>query len=614
MAPARDAATAIAAINHGADAVYMGAPAFGARAAAGNSVEDIAMVVKAAEPFGVKVYVTLNTIIYEHELQAAAELVKQLYEAGVDALIVQDMALLKMDIPPIELHASTQADGRTPEKIANLAAAGFSQIVVPREFSLEEIRAAAKAANGTPLEVFVHGALCVSYSGDCQAGFAISGRSANRGECPQICRMEFKLTDAQGREIEPSDGGGATRHWLSLADMRRIDRLGELAMAGASSFKIEGRLKSVGYVKNVTAAYSQALNEFIKTAPSDFRRASFGSVSYNFTPDPALSFNRGFTRYFLEEGDRRGLQSWRSPKSIGREIGKMKARRGNAIEVDTKLELHNGDGLGWFDLDGKFKGFRVNRAEGNMVYAAPGAEIPSKIGTVLYRNSDAVREAQMARNDTAKRVIDVNFTLRHLADGRIAIDASDVRGMSVTICSDEAYNDEARSAQADARRNTMARLGDTVYRMNDIDDRLGNLFVAASALTALRRKAVEALDRAWHIARRRNLRKASTLAKDSLANVTTTYHDNVANSQAKAFYEEHGAKVAAMAAEVKRPVGEMRVMTTRYCLRRELGACLKTAEATQLPKGDLYLSTPAAKLRVEFDCARCGMNIYLKNH
>ncbi len=612
LAPARDADTAIAAINHGADAVYMGAPAFGARAAASNSLDDVRRVADYAHIFGVRLYITLNTIIYENELSQITQLVADLYRMGVDAIIVQDMALLSPTLPPIQLHASTQTDARSAAKVALLAQAGFSQIVVPREFSLEEIREAAAAAarHGSDIEVFVHGALCVSYSGDCHAGVLLTGRSANRGECPQICRLQFNLTDSKGTPIASlPDGGPATRHWLSLADMNRLAHLTQLAEAGASSFKIEGRLKNISYVKNVTAAYSRALDQVVAESGGRYVRASYGRSRHNFAPDVSRSFNRGFTSYFLTPGDsaERHITSWQSPKWTGKQVAVVKRVKGNTLQVNASEEIHNGDGLGYFDSQGRFQGFRINRAEGAMLYPAPGTILPPA-GTILYRNSDTAREALMSRDDTAERRIDVDMTLRHLTDGRLALDLRDERGNSVSVTSTEVYNDTARTPQETQRLGILQRLGDTVYSLASLNDLAGDTFIPSKSLTALRRSGIEALDRAWRIHRPIARRKASTLSADALKELSTTYHDNVANSLAAEFYTSHGATVGQRAAEVDKPQGRVRIMTTRYCLRRSLGACLRTPQGRNLPP-DLYLDAPVGRLRLDFDCKNCNMQV-----
>lgn len=610
LAPARNSATAIAAINHGADAVYIGAPAFGARAAAANSLEDISEVVSYAHRFGVKVYVTLNTIIYEDELEAVRNLAGQLWRIGVDALIVQDMGILELDIPPIDLHASTQTDARPIEKIRRLARSGFSQVVLPREFSLLEISEASKAIPDTRIEVFVHGALCVSYSGDCQAGAVLTGRSANRGECPQICRLEFTLTNKDGHPVTPPDGGSPTRHWLSLADLNRLDYLADLIEAGASSFKIEGRLKSADYVKNVTAAYSKALDKIIEMSDGKHRRQSFGSVETSFTPDVSQAFNRGFTPYFLKSANHdTGITSWNTPKWIGRPVGEVVGVKGNSLKIRIREQINNGDGLGFFNSDGRFTGFRVNRAEGNLIFPAPGADVPTVHGTKLYRNADVGWDAKMARADSAVRTISVDMTLRRLPDGRIALDASDERGCSISVTSAERFNDVARSPQGEQRHSLIERLGDTIYRLKSLNDLCGDIFIPAKALAALRRQAVDALDSNRRMRFRRTLRRPSTLDPDSMKGLVSDYHDNISNPLAEHFYRSHGAETGARAVEIEKPKGAIRIMTTRYCLRRELGCCLKTPQGDKLPR-ELFLDAPIGRLRLSFDCPSCTMQVH----
>lgn len=616
LAPARDMATAIAAIDHGADAVYIGAPAFGARAAAGNSIDDLTQVVDYAHKFGARVYVTLNTIIYDNELEQVSALIRQLYDIGVDALIVQDLGILNMDIPPIELHASTQTDARTADKIALLAKAGFSQIVVPREFSLEQIKEAVHTAEQyqASIEVFVHGALCVSYSGDCHAGAVLTGRSANRGECPQICRLQYKLTDSVGRRVKLPDNGSDMRYWLSLADMNRLGRLAELVDAGATSFKIEGRLKSVSYVKNVTAAYSRALDEIVANSGGRLARASYGRTTLNFKPDATKSFNRGFTDYFLNSQvkDYTGISSWKTPKWIGRPIAKTIQIKGKSLIVKATEPVNNGDGIGYFDEGGNYIGFRVNRVEGNVLYPAPGSKFPARAGVTLYRNADVEHEARMERKDSSIRSIALTMTLRRSADHRIVLDVADERGNSISVATENTYSDTARTPQDGQRRSILERLGDTIYLLENLDDRLGDVFVPSKDLTALRRSAVSLLDDAWHIRYERHYRKKSQLEADALSCVATSYHDNVANHLSEGFYCGHGAKINEKAIEVCPAKGSVRVMTTRYCLRRSLGACLKTPDRDKLPQ-DLYLEAPIGRLRLEFDCKNCNMQVYYDN-
>lgn len=600
----------MAAIAHGADAVYIGGPAFGARSAATNSIEDIKRVVDVAHDFDARVYVTINTILTDDELEPARRIIVQLWEAGVDALIVQDPAILLLDIPPIDLHASTQWNSMDIKRLEMLAHAGFSQIVLPREYSLEQIKHAATViGDKARLEAFVHGALCVSYSGGCYAGQVLSQRSANRGCCPQICRLPFTLTDATGKAVSVPDGGSASRHWLSLADMNRLDSLADLADAGVTSFKIEGRLKPTAYVKNVTAAYSQALDRIVAASNGKYRRASSGSVHLNFSPDTRRTFNRGFTRYFLGAADRRNITSWATPKWVGMPVATVQALDRHALVVKSSTPLHNGDGLGWFDSRGAFHGFRVNRIEGNKIFTLIGSDTPTDAGVKLFRNNDIAFETAMARPDTARRAISLSMVLRHTPSGRIAIDVDIDGGIHASIASDEVFTDRARSPQLERRRDTMSRLGDTVYELSSLDDRLDDIFVPASALADLRRRAIEALDLARNLNRRRPRRLPSTLPADAFAGMHIDFKANVANHLAREFYTSHGAIEVDDAIEVKIPDGEIEVMTTAYCLRRELGACLRESGAKLLPRA-LFLDAPAGRLRLAFDCPNCRMKVY----
>lgn len=610
LAPARTPLEARQAILFGADAVYIGGPAFGARSAACNSIDDIREVVALARPFGVKVYVTLNTIIYDKELDAVSTLIHTLYNIGVDALIVQDMALLEMDLPPIDLHASTQTDARTAEKAALLYQAGFSQIVLPRESSLTEIKAYSKAVPEADLEVFVHGALCVSYSGDCHAGVSLTGRSANRGECPQICRLKYTLQDAEGRPVTPPDGESPTRYWLSLADMNRIDYLADLAEAGASSFKIEGRLKDANYVLNVTRAYSEALDKVVAASGGRYRRASFGRVITDYKPDLQATFNRGYTPYFLNTASRTGLTSWKTPKWIGRPVAHVTAVGRNFIEIDSSGVISNGDGLTFFRHDGELAGFRVNRADGKRLYAAPGTTLPTRPGTELYRNATARDDSPLS---SARRVIDLNLALGLLPDGRVFLRASDSRGLTSEVESDIPFSDKPKASPLAHRRETLGKLGNTVYSLNSLDDTLTETFIPAKVLVELRRRVIEDLDRqAIEKFKPRKRRKPAPMT-EPFKGLTIDYHSNVANHLAKKFYTDRGAAHVDDAFEVTPPGGTQRVMTTRYCLRRELGACLRTPGASRLPD-DLWLAAPIGRLKLKFDCDNCRMEIYTKTN
>ena len=596
LAPARDASVAIEAIKCGADAVYIGADSHGARVAAGNTVEDIAEVVKFAHQYNARVYVTLNTIIYENEIGAVEKLVARLYNAGVDALIVQDMGVLRMNIPPIALHASTQCDTRDARKAIFLEKVGFSQIVLARELSLREINKIYQSVN-VPLEVFVHGALCVSYSGDCQASCVAMGRSANRGECAQMCRLPYTLEDGNGKVLLEN------KHLLSLKDMNRSTYIKDMIEAGVSSFKIEGRLKDVGYVKNTVAYYRQAIDEVIADNPDKYERASAGRSTYNFTPALEKSFNRGFTDYFLR-GQPDKVASINTPKSQGEKVGVVKAVRGKEIIALLDKPLNNGDGLGYFDENGVLTGFRLNKIEGGKLF--PATMVNLKPGTLLYRNKDKAWDDLLIA-DGVSRTIAVKMVLKTTVDG-IVLDLYDERGNNVSLPLTIEYQ-EAKSPQEESRRRVLSKTGNTIYRVEEIEDNLGNVFIPASVLTDLRRKALDLLDEV-QITRYKTDKR---LEEDKLASLphgnVLTYHDNVANSLSREFYYEHGATHIELAIEVQGEIKEeMVVMNTRYCLRCEMGCCLKTPNAKKWV-GPLYLQSANNRFRLDFDCKECRMKV-----
>ncbi len=604
LAPARDIAIGRQAILHGADAVYVGAESFGARAAACNPVDDLAKLVEFAHSYNTRIYVTLNTLIYDDELLAAEKLIRRLYDIGIDALIVQDLSVLRMDIPPIALHASTQCDTRTPEKARFLQDCGFSQIVLARELSLEEIRAVVSAVT-VPVEVFVHGALCVSYSGDCQASLFATGRSANRGECAQMCRLPYSLTDADGRKLAPD------AHYLSLRDMNRLERIGDLADAGVSSFKIEGRLKDSDYVRNAVAAYSQAIDRVIAASDGRYSRSSSGNVEYAFEPDVSRSFNRRFTSYFLDgrPSQSERLASLESPKWIGVPVGTVISVRGRSLKVDSREPLNNGDGLGYFDRDGRYCGFRVNKVDRGVVYAA--SDIRIEAGTKLYRNRDKVRDDIMS-GETARRSVGLKAVLRRVDSDRISLSFTDECGVmaeQTAVCCEQ----PARSPQLQSRQGVIAKLGGTVYRLAAVDDRIpDDSFVAASVLADLRRRTVALLDNTRKTVYRYDYRRGELAEIKSYSDRPLDRHDNVANRLARKFYADHGIAVREGAAEVDMPdrQSDRRVMTTRYCLRRELGACLRTAAGSRLPS-PLFLRAAGVEYRLDFDCAGCRMMVML---
>lgn len=603
LAPARDADIAIAAIDHGADAVYMGASHHGARADACNTLDDVRRACDYAHRFGGRIYATVNTLVYDDELMEVERLVHELYRIGVDALIVQDLGLLRLDLPPIALHASTQCDLRTPEKARFLESLGFSQLVMARELTLDEIRAIRQVTT-VPLEAFVHGALCVSYSGRCAISQVLKGRSANRGECAQLCRLPYDLVDGKGRVFVES------KHLLSLRDMSRHDRLEQMMTAGVSSFKIEGRLKDVGYVKNVVAYYRHAIDQVIARQPERYRRASFGKVDLTFEPSLEKSFNRGFTHYFLDERhpkDGTAMASVDTPKSQGEYLGRVVRCNGNTLTIDTRSTLANGDGLSYFDTQGEFTGARVNRAlGGGIVLLRERAAIPR--GTAIYRTGDKTFDDLLGKS-SATRCIAVDALLRYTG-GMLTLTLADERGNRVThaIECDLQPADKPQEARQTAE---LAKLGGTIYRLDNAQV-AGNVFIPASLLSRLRRETVELLDRAHLITRPVDKRRP----EDKNASCPTTQlepADNVANHLAEQLYRDHGVIDVVPALEAGATVtASTPLMHTRYCIRRQLGACLKGKNANVLPR-DIFLKTGSTLLKVTCDCRRCEMTITQAN-
>ena len=473
----------MAAIDHGADAVYIGAPHFGARAAAGNSIEDIRRLCDYAHPYGVKVYVTVNTILYDDELEATRQLLLDLEAAGVDAILVQDMAVLQLAADTsLTLHASTQTDNRTPEKVRWLKSLGFARTVLARELSVEEIAQIHAEVPDMPLEVFVHGALCVSYSGLCYASQHCFSRSANRGECAQFCRMKFSLVDADGKEIEHD------RYLLSLKDMNQSDHLLELIEAGATSFKIEGRLKDAAYVKNVTAAYSQRLDAIIRQHPDQYCRASQGHCDYSFTPDLNRTFNRGYTTYFLH-GRQPDIASFDTPKAVGEFVGTVKEIRGDSFNVAGVARFANGDGLCFQNEARQLEGFRANRVEGNRIfpYKMPQGLRP---GMRLYRNNDQKFERVLS-GQSARRKIPVSLSLQAV-EGGFELSA-DLCSQSQSVFLPMTHQKAQKSPRENLVRQ-LTKLGDTIYECQEIDIPADfDYFIPNSQLSELRRGLVEKL-------------------------------------------------------------------------------------------------------------------------
>ena len=590
LSPAKDLACGIEAIRCGADAVYIGAPHFGARAAAGNSVDDIAQLVAYAHQYGVHVYVTMNTIIFDDELEEARMLALKLHEVGVDALITQDMALQQMNLP-IPLNASTQMDNRTPEHVNALAALGFKRVILARELSLDEIKKI-RHATDIELEVFVHGALCVSYSGRCYASQHCFGRSANRGTCAQVCRLAYDLVDVDGNVLVRQ------KHLLSLKDLNRSRSLEALMDAGVTSFKIEGRLKDVAYVKNVTAFYRQKIDEILSRRP-EYRRASYGHEHIDFQPCLEKSFNRGFTDYFLR-GRTEDVSAPDTPKSVGEPVGHVKAVRGREIKVGGLTTFHNGDGLCYFDSKGRLQGFRVNRVEGNVLHLSEAMpEVP--LHAPLYRNYDA-QFVNLVSKKSDERTIMLDIVLTE-SDTGFLLSGTDETGRHVQL----AFPDEkltARTPQRDRVVKELSKLGGTCYEAGSVNVEWEmDYFLPAARVAGWRRALVEKL---------LSLSQPPlVLSERPSADISALDPVNVANRLARQFYEKTGDKPVPPAYELHEPKQGALLMTCKHCVRYSLGACNRHLHNRRYLPEPLYLQMgDGRRFRLSFDCQQCEMHVY----
>lgn len=626
LAPAKNLECGIAAIDHGADAVYIGAAQFGARQTAGNSAEDIAELTRYAHQFGAAVYVTVNTIVYEKELAALEHLLKQLVEMGVDAILVQDMAVLEIykklkaeyvargyRMPA--LHASTQTDNRSADKVKWLKENGFERVVLARELSLEEITNIHKAHPDVELEAFVHGALCVSYSGACYASQYFFNRSANRGECAQFCRMAFDLKDSDGETlIEDS-------YLLSLKDMCQLDRLGDLLEAGVCSLKIEGRLKDANYVKNVVATYSEALNAYIAKHTGKYCRSSYGRCTYTFTPALEKTFNRGFTHYFFN-GRQKDISSFNTPKAMGEYVGYVKEIRRGSFNVAGTAMFANGDGLCFFNRQKKLEGFRVNRVENNRLFPLT---MPKNLepGMALYRNNDIEFERAM-QGKTSTRKLQVRFVV-DVVDGKLTFTATDECGRSANVVLNETP-EKAQKSQHDNIVKQLEKLGNTVWTANEIyiNNSADEFFIPSSRLAAVRRELLEALEDT-PVSNHTDKQAVGETATNSVNANNTVYADtiniaNVANTTAQNYYAAHGVKNAPTAFELNSDykTGSTTatsavppLMTCRYCLRYALGYCVKNGGKRPTWHEPLHLEAKnGIRVRLAFNCAKCQMEVY----
>lgn len=619
LSPAKTAEIGREAILHGADAVYIGGPAFGARHNASNPLEDIAALVAFAHGYRARIFVTMNTIMHDSELELARKQIWQLYEAGVDALIIQDMGLLEMDLPPIQLHASTQCDIRTVEKAKFLGDVGFSQLVLARELTVEQIRKIESEVD-TPLEYFVHGALCVAFSGQCYISHADTGRSANRGDCSQACRLPYTLSDGQGRVV------AYEKHLLSMKDNDQSRNLEALVDAGIRSFKIEGRYKDMGYVKNITAHYRLLLDELLERRP-EFARASSGQTRVLFTPDVDKNFHRGHTDYFAL-GRQDDIGAFDSPKYVGVELGTVARIGSDFIDLATTSPMANGDGLNYMnkretvgiqantaeklgeDKDGETTVQRWRVFPNEVVKSLPGL----KVGTVIHRNRDHHWEAALNKK-SSERKVRVDLRLEEQAGG-LRLVVRDEDGIETATSAEIALQPAQQAEQAAGTlRTNLSKLGNTMFEAGAVELALSQpWFVAASAINALRRDAVAAHEAARLAAWDRPQRKAPAEPPAIYPEQQLSYLANVYNEKARAFYHKHGVQLIDAAYESHEEPGEVSLMITKHCLRFSFNLCPKQAKGVQGVQGQvraepMTLVSGNERYTLRFDCKPCEMHV-----
>lgn len=596
LAPAKNYECGVAAINHGADAVYIAAQSFGAREAAGNSMKDIERLTKYAHRYFAKVYLVLNTILYENEIEPACAIIKQAYESGCDAAIIQDMGLLEAGLPPIPLFASTQTHNYTVEKVRFLESVGFQRVILARELSLQQIK---DIRNHTTvdLESFVHGALCVSYSGQCYMSCAATGRSANRGACAQLCRLPYDLVDENGKMLANK------KHLLSLHDLNLSAYLEQMMNAGISSFKIEGRLKDISYVKNITALYRKELDRLLVKS-KDFKKQSSGNVQVNFEPDAQRSFSRGFTSYFIN-GRENKIASFNSPKSTGQYIGTVSTKTKNAFTLKSNVQLNNGDGICFIDNNGNMQGVRVNKVEGNMVF--PLSVDGINVGTKIYRNYDIMFDKQLSSDNSAIRQINAKVDFK-INEQQVIITVTDEDNVSVSLttpqCGEPAQNTEKALANI---KNQLSKTGGTLFKFADIIiDADKVYFYPAAQLNAWRRELIDLLEQ--------ERKKAYTQPAFGIEPNDIPYPENdlgytanIANTLAEKFYKRHGVKNIKQAFEVDNNIDKPTLMFNRYCIKYEMGLCPNKQGAK--PTGNLYLQHNNQRYKLIFDCKKCEMQI-----
>jgi putative protease len=604
LAPAKNLVQGMAAINAGADAVYIGAPQFGARSNATNSIEDIEELVQYAHLFKAQVFVVVNTILYDHELEDCKKMIHELYAIGVDALIVQDMAVMEMDLPPIVIHASTQANNRDPKHVKFLADAGMKRVVLARELNLDQIKDIAKATD-VELEFFVSGALCVSFSGNCYMSIANGERSANRGSCAQNCRLPYNLVDGTGKTLI------ANSHLLSIKDLDLSDQLPNLIEAGVTSFKIEGRLKDMVYVKNNTSFLRKKLDAFLENN-DQFQKASSGRTFFNFDAEMDRSFNRGYTDYFVNKRTEK-IGSWDSPKSQGQYIGKLIETKANGYIIENYEKLNNGDGLYFLNENNEPDGMQINIIVNNIVVPNTFKNIPS--GTVIYRNSDAEFNRLVERDDSAVRKIGVNLTFTETNDGFMLV-AIDEDGHQ-SISSFESVKELAKNEESTTPNiiKNLSKTGGTPFIVDDVTVEFSqNWFLPISKVNEVRRLVLEQLIdirvKEYH---REEFQIKKTDHPYPVPQLDFTY--NVSNQMARAFYKRHGVTEIEKAFELQWDPGKSRVMVTKYCVKYELGKCARFQRETMGEKvvEPLTLTHGDNAYKLKFNCKPCEMEIWEKD-
>ena len=597
LSPAKTAEHGIEAIKHGADAVYIGAPQFGARASAGNDLESIEQLIKYAHAFHAKIYVALNTILTDRELEEAELLIRQLYEIGTDALIIQDFGITQLDLPPIALHASTQMDNRSVEKVQFLENAGFEQVVLARELSLSEISNIAQNCN-VKLEAFIHGALCVSYSGRCYFSQHLCKRSANRGKCAQVCRLPYSMVDANGEYIAKE------KYLLSLKDMNRSEYIEDLINAGISSFKIEGRLKDISYVKNVTAYYRQILDNILSSRKG-YEKSSSGTSTFFFTPNIEKSFHRGSTSYFLN-GREKAITSFNTPKSIGEKLGQITTCKDGKLVIQTDKKIANGDGCCFFNNSDQLIGFKVNTVENNKIIPAEKIIIPK--GTPIYRNFDREFEHQLSKC-SADRKIDISIQFKCTQNG-FSLTATDEDKLSYSI--EKEYSKEVALNPGKQRKNhidILQKTGDTIFRVKHIDIVTDTIyFLPASILTEWRRELMTMLHTQRVESHPRSLIQfPQTDHPYPIAQLN--YSENIHNKAAKSFFEQHKTEVLEESFESCEK-GNADLMTCKHCLKYSFNLCTKENFKNSQFKEPFFLVTQSGKkYQLTFNCKECTMKI-----